>query len=273
MKNKITAIIIVLILAFSVTACSKNATQSEGNTSSNPPTENSSGTDTINTPQPQVTKDQTAQEAKDASVDSSLKGLALLESISRERPKTMSMKMEMISFGMTTVSTVYYDGDNTRTETDVDGVGNNVLIYNADEEVTYSYVEGSGEGIILSGDDMASTVEAGMMLDMTGKFTELADASSDDVIARVETLNGEEVIYIEANDIDEEMGNVLVKMWYSAKYGTPLKYEIVVGEQTMMSLNVLEIKKDIKIEKNLFSAPGDITFREVDLGAMSDFLD
>ncbi len=57
----------------------------------------------------------------------------------------------------------------------------------------------------------------GMMMD-TSILATLVDGGSEDIttsIEYIEELGGEEVIYIEATQSDDEVGEILVKMWYS----------------------------------------------------------
>jgi outer membrane lipoprotein-sorting protein len=264
-KNKFFIIILVLILISALVGCSTEK-----------PVENIVGTNSQQNTETAVENEKPNTEeikleepiVQETTIDSSLEGIDLLNSISGEKPKKMKIKMDMSTMAMTTSSTVYYDDNNSRTESAVEGMGKNVLIYNADEEVMYSYVEGTGEGVRISGADVESVEEAGLMMDMSTKFSALTEEVSDDFIARLEKLGEEEVVYIETTEEDEEMGDILVKMWYSVKYNLPLKYEVIMGQQPLMSLNVVEIEKDIKIEKDMFVAPSDVNFRDVDMDAM-----
>ena len=262
MKNKFFIIILAMILAFTVVGCSKEEPIAEVE-ETNMQQDDGQKMD--------VEEPKKEEEPEEVPMDSSLEGMELFSSISGDRPKTMKMKMDTTSWGSTTSSTSYYDNDNTRTETVVEGLGTSVLIYNADEETMYNYVEGSGEGIRIVGADIESAEEAGLTMDMSTKFSGIAEEVSDDIVARVEKLGQEDVVYIETTESDEEMGDVLVKMWYSSVYNVPLKYEIIMNDQTLMLLEVVEIEKDINIDKSLFTAPTDVNFEDVDINAMMDF--
>lgn len=245
MKRNYFIVVLVIILALTITACQKDQAI-ENSEETLPETEQAEGT----------------------SLDSSLEGVALLNAISGDRPKTMKLKTQMTSAGMTTSSTVYYNGDNTRTETMVDGLGSTVVIYNTDEKVMYSYQEESKEGIRILNADVELAEEAGLMMDMSTKFSELSDEVSTDVIARVEKLGQEEVVYIETTNSDQEIGDVFIKMWYSAKYNMPLKYEMYLGQESLMTLETVEIEKDIKVDQEMFTPPADINFQDVDMNAV-----
>lgn len=267
MKNKIIISILVLIFTAMFAGCSGEGSKEV----SQEGTGEVSGDESKDlVAQDPVTQDLVAQEsvAQDPIIDTSLEGIDLLQSISGDRPKNMKLKMDMTSYGMTTVSTIFYNGKNTRTETVTEGLGTSVLIYNANEEVMYSYVEGAGTGIRIVNADIQSAEDAGLMMDMSTKFLGLSEEISDSVIARVEKLDQEEVVYIETTQSDGEMGDVLVKMWYSIEYNMPLKYEIFMGQTPLMSLKVVEIEKDIKANISMFTVPSDINFEDINMEAM-----
>lgn len=215
---------------------------------------------------------QEAEVLVDQPIDSSLEGLDLINSLSSKKPKTMIIKTEMAAYGTTTTSTAYYDGKKSRTEVFTEGLGNNILIHDLDKDIMYSYIEGSGEGTKIINANVESAEEMGLATDMNTKLAAIKGSDSNDVIAKVDTLDGEEVVYIETRESEEEMGEVTVKMWYSVKYNTPLKYEVYLGENNMMSLKVIDIQKNVKIDNKLFVPPSDINFQEADAGAMMDMM-
>ena len=279
MKNKTLLFIVVLILIVSFVGCSTekvinkndNPNQAVENTDNNNDKQvEKSGEVTSQDSQKQDTDEQKEQAKETNSFDKSLSGKELLGSIKGNRPKTMRMESEMISFGTASKIITYYDADNTRTETNIAGVGESILIYLADEEVMYSYLEGEAEGVKMTGANTEYAEEMGLMIDTTSLFAEITDQSSEAMTATVENLGGEEVVYIEATEADEEIGQVLVKMWYSVKYHTPLKYEVFMGESRMMQLNVTKVEKDVKIDKALFTPPSNVSFKETDMEAMMD---
>ncbi len=281
MKKNIWLFIMVMLLTIIMFGCA-NETIAQNPQDAKPSEESQStelvktsnevsATPTENTTQPDTTQtNETEQEI--LALDPSLEGSALLNSLNLSRPKSLKMVMETSAFGTKTMSTMYYDGDNSRTETVVEGLGTSVVINDAINKVMYNYVEGSGQGVKIIDADSEAAEDAGLMMDMSTKLAELTDASSDAIIARVETFDGEEVVYIEATEVDDEMGNIHVKMWYSTKYSTPLKYEVIAGEQTMMTLKVVEIESDIKIDPVMFVPASDIEFQEVNVDEMLDMM-
>jgi len=278
MKNKFFIAILTLVLISTLVGCGggepSESTEEPNQEQDINPTEDQEEINEEEEPEEEEPEEESEEPInQETSIDSSLEGIDLLNSISDDRPDTMIMKMEMSSYGMTTVSTSYYDGDNTRTETVVEGMGKSVLIYNTDEEMMYSYVEGEGEGMRIIGADKGYAEEAGLTIDLTTKFSGIAEDVAGVNIVRVEKLGQEEVIYIETTEVDEEMGDMLVKMWYSVKYNIPLKYEIYMGQNLLMTLEAVEIEKDVKIDKNMFVAPSDINFQDVDMDAMMEMME
>lgn len=210
------------------------------------------------------------QEAADKStaLDLSLKDKALVDSLKGDRPKTMKMESEMIAYGMTSQILTYYDGSKTRTETSIPQAGKSICIFLEDEGVMYSYVEGDTDGTKMIGANSDLAEEMGLRIDNTDLLVALVEGSSEVLSARVETLNGEEVVYIEATESDDELGEVFVQMWYSVKYNTPLKYMMNIGEKTMMELIVTHVERDVTLDKSLFLPPDNVNFMEMDAEAM-----
>jgi outer membrane lipoprotein-sorting protein len=194
-------------------------------------------------------------------------GIDLVKSIVTERPQTLRIVSETTSFNMTTAMTTYYDGDKTKVEIDVPNMAKSILIHIPSEEVMYQYVYGEPTGMKITGADKSSAEEMGLMVD-TSLLAALKDGASDDIIARKEYLDEEEVIYIEATQSDEEMEEMLVKMWYSEKYATPLKYEVYVEETLMTEFKVTEINDNVNFNDDTFMPPSDVVFQEVDMDTM-----
>ena len=188
MKNKYFIIILALILALTLIGCSKEE-----------PVEKVEESNIQQDVEEKIDEEEKNSEEKseEVSIDDSLEGIELVSSLSGEKPKTMIMKMNTTSLGSNTSSTSYYDNDNTRTETVVEGLGTSVLIYIKNEEVAYNYVEGSGEGIKIVGANIEAVEEAGLITNMSTDFSGFSEEVSGDIIARMEKLGDEEVVYIE----------------------------------------------------------------------------
>lgn len=267
--KKIFIIIGIFILALSLIACNNNG---EAIKETNQPQEN-----TVDKEEASLEVENTVADTDDvteeASVEESTQGsggseetdeVDLLATMVVDRPQTMKMVSEMTAFGSTTVMTTYYDGDKSRTEVDIPGMAKSILIHIPSREVMYQYVYGETTGVKITGADTGSAEEMGMMMD-TSMLAAITDGSSKDVSAKIDYLDGEEVIYIEATQSDEDMGEMLVKMWYSQRYAAPLKYEIYVEDTMMMAMNVTQISDNVNFHGELFMPPEDISFEEIDM--------
>lgn len=262
MKKNLFVIVLALLMAVALMACSA---EEAVETAQEPKEESAQVEEVVEEAEEEIEE---AEEDKEEALEDSTEGADLLSQLSGQMPKSLKMKMTTESFGMVTSSISYYEGDNTRTEIMIEGLGTSVIIYNADEEIIYSYVEGEELATRIMGADIDSAEEIGLTVDITNKYTELTEEIPDNMIARKEELDGEEVVYIEVTEVDDEMGEMLIKMWYSTKYNTPLKYEVLVDGQSFMLLTVTELETDMDIDSSIFMPPMGMEFIDVDLDSM-----
>ncbi len=257
MKNKIFLLLIMLSLSVTLIGCGEKENEKPEETKqTNVEVEKSK--DEVK-PEENTNPEQTADDVK--------KNIDLVKSIKTERPQTLRIVSEITAFNMTTTMTTYYDGDKSKVEIDVPNMAKSILIHIPSEEIMYQYVYGESTGIKITGADKASAEEMGLMMD-TSLLTALKDGASDDITAMKDYLGDEEVIYIESTQSDEDMGEMLVKMWYSERYATPLKYELYVGETLMNEFKVTKISDNVNFNDDTFMPPSDIVFQEVDMGTM-----
>jgi outer membrane lipoprotein-sorting protein len=113
-------------------------------------------------------------------------------------------------------------------------------------------------------------VDNGYITNDAELFTQITNEVSEDMTARVDTLDGQEVIYVETTEADGDMGEALVKMWYSVKYAMPLKYEYIVDGELTRSYKVVSIEKNIKIDKDSFTPPAGVNFVELNMDEMEE---
>lgn len=272
MKRRLLIIMLVFMLSISMVACGgENETTVKQDDVKESVTANGQEEEN-NTQEKEETKQEPKEQVKEEQNESNSEGINLINSMGTDRPDTLRIVSEITAFNMTTTMTTYYDGDKSKTEIDVPNMSKSILIHIPNKEIMYQYVYGESTGIKITGADKASAEEMGLMMD-TSLLTALQDGASDDIIARteyLEELDSEEVIYIETTESDEDMGEMLVKMWYSEKYATPLKYEVYVGEKLMTELNVTKINDNVNFNADTFMPPSDVTFQEVDMEAMMD---
>ena len=197
-------------------------------------------------------------------LDSSLEGMDLINSMKMNAPEKMILETETTGSNFASTATIYYSGENSRIETLMSGEEKQIMIYNAEKAATYQYKEGETTGIVMfDGEDPEDMEDMEETDDLT--LEDIIGESSGDIIARVEMLDGEEVVYIETVENEEGVGDITVKMWYSSKYSIPLKYEMEMNGKIMSSYMVKNIKTDEKIDDKLFMPPSDVEFMDYDM--------
>jgi|LGOV01.1.fsa_nt_gb outer membrane lipoprotein-sorting protein len=205
-------------------------------------------------------------------IDTNLTGIELLESLKLEIPESLIMETETIGVeGMNSKSKTCLKGDNMRMEIESPELGKNITIYNANEGKTYQYQDGESTGYVFldSETDDDEIDESEMM----PSYADVIDETvSQDIIARNEVLDGEDVIYIETTEVDES-GNIESSMWLSKKYGTMLKYELVQNGEVIMSSKVTHIEANVNIDDALFNPPANVEFVDVSMDNLFDGMD
>ncbi len=156
-----------------------------------------------------------------------------------------SMEMEIIQ--------CHYNGFDM---TNTDG---SISIYDEKEDAYYSYIEGTNEGTKMI------DIEEDVSVSSTPTFSEESyeDLLDGLVAARIEKLNGEDVLYLEYLDTEEGM-EVTMKMWYSIKNNFPMKISVVdeTGNAFMES-EVTEFRTDEDFSE-FVKIPKDVTFTEIE---------
>jgi len=265
-KNKIFVLLIIMCLSIVFVGCSEKSAEA---TETNLAVESS-----IEEEQPPkaIVPEESASEAEIKTEESkdAEEGITLVKSMATERPEKLRIVSEMTAANMKTTMTTYYDGDKSKTEIDMPNMPKSILIHIPEEEVMYQYVFGESKGVKITGADKTGAEEMGLMMD-DSLLTALREGASDDITAKKDQLDGEDVIYIEATESEEDMGEVLVKMWYSEKYATPLKYEVYMEGTLMTALRVTEIHDNVNYNADTFMPPSDVNFQEVNMDTMTNY--
>lgn len=221
------------------------------------------------------TNDSQTIDEKTATLDESLSGTALLHSLNFSYPDSLKMTTKTVitdSFDVT--STTYIKGDNFRMEMDLPEIGKQITIYNAADGVTYQYTEGQTTGMF-SNQKMTAGQEDMNMNDLEEGVTRidnLVDVFPDNVVARVETLNGEKVIYVETTKDDGQNGKMDMHIWFSTKYGVPMKTEVLSNGKITMSTAVIDISADT-IADSQFMPPSNVDFTDFSSMGMDNLMD
>ena len=199
---------------------------------------------------------------KTASLDESLSGAALLSSLNFNYPDSLKMTTKTtIADSLDTTSTTFTKGNNFRMEMEMPEIGKQITIYNANEGVTYQYTEGQTTGYSFKDQEMTTSQNDLKLEEGVASIKDIANVFPENVVARVETLNGEKVIYIETTENDGQNGTMDIHMWFSTKYGVPLKTEILSNGTVTMSSVVTDISADA-IEDSQFTPPSNIVFTD-----------
>ena len=256
-KRVLILLIVVALMAFFVGCGNKEDTTPQ-------PQQQQENTSEDNAAQSEeATGEAQPQEQEEQGFDKTLTGMDLLKSLKNQAPKTLYLESETsLAAGGAMKHVTYMKGEFSRIEMEVAGQ-KSIVIYNANEGATYQYVEGEKEGVKISdGEEM----EGGMLGDMAmGMDMEMPDIQEletlfgDDAVARVEMLDGHEVVYVEINMSEEGM-EMTMKMWYSTEYHVPMKYEMLMGETSFMTYKVTKLEVNEKLDDGLFTPPSDIEF-------------
>ncbi len=199
---------------------------------------------------------------KSATLDESLSGAALLKSLNFSYPDSLKMTTKTVmTDNLSTTSTTYTKGDNFRMEMEMPEIGKQITIYNAAEGLTYQYTEGQTTGFSFKDQEMTTDLSDLNLDEGVTSIDDITDVFPDNVVARVETLDGEKVIYIETTENDPENGVMDMHMWFSTKYGVPLKTEILTNGTVVMSSIVTDISAD-NIDDSQFTPPSNVVFTD-----------
>ncbi|MDF1616871.1 hypothetical protein [Petrocella sp. FN5] len=122
-------------------------------------------------------------------------------------------------------------------------------------DMTYSYMEGEATGYL-----MKDSMEDEMYDDFYEEGLGFYDSEYEILLeAKVEQLDGKEVIYYEVED-----GDTIMKNWFSPEVGSPIKTEVWVGDLLVMENNIAKFEILNKVDDKYFQIPNNVTFQEMD---------
>ncbi len=254
--KRMSALLLIFVLLFSLTACSSNQDNSQ----------ETKAADVQKTEAPKTESQADSTEATSESVtqaqanDQNAEGVELLKSVMKNAKKLDSLyaKFKMSSVEVSGVEmAIYRAGESTRTEMNFEG-RHTVNIFNEEDGYVYSYAVGEKTGTMMKNSNSEALDE------MIPSFS--AEQMSEDdfeglVTARRDKLNGQDVVYMEFQENDDDLGgDVINKIWYSEKYNFFLKMETVKPDSTVaMSIDVLEIEVNKDFSK-MMVPPQDVEF-------------
>lgn len=210
---------------------------------------------------------------KTTTLDENLSGAALLSSLNFSYPDSLKMTTKTtMADSLDTTSTTFTEGDNFRMEMEMPDIGKQITIYNAAEAMTYQYTEGQTTGFSFKDQNMTTDLGDLNRDEGVTSIDDITDVFPENVVARVETLDGEKVIYIETTENDGQNGTVDMRMWFSTKYGVPLKTEILSNGSLTMSSVVTNISAD-NIADSQFTPPSNVVFTDFSSMNLDDLTD
>jgi len=210
-------------------------------------------------------------EIKEPEKSEELKGLDLINSTEVEKIDNymIDYEIDMKDVG-TSKMLMYYDNNSTRMETTNPMYpGKIIVIFNSEDGVMYQYTEGQSTGIMMKNTDEMGNDDFEMWKIDEYSLDNYLSELNENVIAKNEILDGKEVLYIETNENTGE----IIKIWFSKKYGLPLKYEIYSDSNIVMSMKITNMKINTKLDSNLFIKPKNIDFFDFSLNNMEDMID
>ncbi len=219
--KKLCTLLLVFLLMLSVSACG-----GESDSSKDEPKEEAKKEEVKDDKEeakeddkedPKENKDADTEEAS-TTFDKTLKGKELLKAASStfKLPESYRDKMRITYMGGVNISSTYVSGDSFYTEIVPEAEPNGpkaIIIYKADEGFYYNYVQGETTGIKgIYEEEMKDEMKAGTFF--TADDKDLDEGGAFGLIdARVEMLDGEEMVYFER--ITED--GLIAKNWYSIK--------------------------------------------------------
>ncbi len=207
-------------------------------------------------------------------LDAGLTNLELLARVPYKVPdKVMTVTESLAADGTTSTSVMYQDGFNMRTETVSEDIGTQIMIYNADEGVMYSYNVEAGSGIMSLDGDGDSDFSMGMDMTMDNSMEVMpegdysmadvfVDPAMGDFEASLEDLKGMQVIHLVIYSDDGMGGTMDIHTWYSVEYGIVMKTEMYMGGTLLGSSEVIDYDLDPDMDDSMFEKPDGITFMQ-----------
>ncbi len=250
MKKYLILFVAIILTACLIVGCSSN-----------------NSTDQTSTDDVQTTSDtQTTSTAaaNQSGIDKSLTGTDLLNSISITMPNSYLIEYQVNMAGISSDVITYVKGESMRMEATVPIANTSAItIYNASEGATYQYTEGSSVGTVFYDDESDGSTDSENLNneESLANFSDITGVLGEDAIARIEELDGKEVIYIETTGLADDDSS-LAKMWFSTETGIPLKTEISLNGEVLMTQKVTNYDPNKQIDDSMFTPPNNITFSE-----------
>ena len=252
--KKIISVIGIVLLMFTIVGCSSEVKDAEKSKSST--------TEMEKTDDDKDVKESKEEESVAIKLDSSLTGMELLASIPIKMTETYISVTESVAADGTVATSKMYSKDASMRTESLDSEGAmQVSIYNDDLGVTWMYSEGEEFGMASYDEEYDESDDTEPILD--GTYADLyAEEDFQNFDAKIEKLDGDDMIFISFSEDDGAGGTIDMKMWLSTEYGAVMQYEMYMNGAVVVSSKVIEFDADAKIDDSLFEEPEGIEFME-----------
>lgn len=254
--KKLTVLLTAILLLSLMVGCNKKAETTTGEVENKTP--ETTQTETTQTPTTETEKTETP------ATQSDLSGLELIKSFDVKMPEALYIEGITKMEGITMTQKMYIRGEDFRTESSGD-FGNQIMIYNSTEGITYMYGDGMPTGTMMKDDPeeeaMMEEDDDEMMAQNYGEA--LFDSVSDGLLKAEKTVyNGYDVLYMEVS----EEGGMVIKQWISTEFWYPIRVEASLNGKVITEYEVFKISSAEAKDSKLYEKPDGIEF--MDLGQM-----
>lgn len=213
---------------------------------------------------PNVTEEnptEKSEEKKEETKD--LVGLELINSLAVKMPEALFIEAINKAEGLEIHQKMYIRGEDFRVESKSD-FGNQVMIYNSKEAVTYIYDDSMPTGTMIKDSEEAQEDDSEELNLTYGE--ELFDGVGENLIeAKKMTYNGYDVIYLVMKD-NESGDGFEIRQWISTEFWYPVKVETLLNGTIVSEYELVNISSKEAMESKWYEKPEGIEF--VDLDAM-----
>lgn len=251
MKKNLVWILLVMLLVLSFVGCDGKEEVSTGSESSS---DNKVATEVV--------------EAKDEDVEVeklSKKDTNTLEKLANREKELGSYSYKMTSnvmSGMLDEITVYKSEDWMRMESQMEGFPKAIMIFNMAEGIVYNVDETMKQVVMIKDPEMF--IDPTSSIDMMLEEAVVPEGTELDKV----DYKGKKALLLSVTIPDAESGKDMgTKIWYDEDKGVPLAYEIIFGDQLMLT----EFEYDFsKVSSDLFELPSEYPI--VDMGNLDEML-
>lgn len=249
MKKNLVWILVVMLVVLSFVGCGKKEEAS---------TDSEAITDSEVTKEQPKSKDENVELEKLSKKDSN----TLEKLVNKEKELgsySYKMTAELVD-GMLSEVTVYKSEDWMRMESQMEGFPKTIMLFNVAEGIVYNIDENLKQVIMIKGPELF--VDPTSSIDMMLEEAVVPEGTELDKV----DYKGKKALLLSVTMKDVESGkDIGTKIWYDEDKGVPLAYELLLGEESMLT----EFEYDFtKVSEDLFELPADYPI--IDMGNLDE---